>query len=88
MLGTVTLLSEVLRRHLEDGDFEGLGPVAIPSTGGVHDAPDAVRLVLTAARSVKLRAERDESLDVADVTGLVEDLLSLEARLGVGVSSR
>ena len=88
MLGTVTLLAEVLRRHLEDGDFEGVGPVSVPSTGGVHDAPDAVRLVLTAARFVKLRAERDESIDVADVTNLVGDLLSLEAWLGVSNSSR
>jgi hypothetical protein len=47
-----------------------------------------VRLVLATVRFVKLRAELDEPIDAADVTDLVEDLLSLEALLGVREPSR
>jgi hypothetical protein len=88
MLGTVTLLAEVLRRHLNDGNFEGLGPVNITTTGGTYDAPEAVRLVLAAARLVTLRTRRDELLDATDVTDLVDDLLALETLLCVREPSR
>jgi hypothetical protein len=81
MLGTITLLAQLLQQHLDAGDFEGLNPITIPTTDGVHSAPDAVRLVLTTVKLVTVRAEREESLNYADVTNLLDDLLTLEALL-------